>query len=98
MNKKQPSAHDVFVGNWKPTKNDTLSKRLPGFGATMNLLYGDLVCGQGFVDSMNNVISHYQYYLDLMGVGREQSGDNLDCAEQVAFNPTVAPTQPAATS
>ncbi|KAF3331228.1 chitinase-like protein 1 [Carex littledalei] len=98
LNKKQPSAHDVFVGNWKPTKNDTLSKRLPGFGATMNLLYGDLVCGQGFVDSMNNVISHYQYYLDLMGVGREQSGDNLDCAEQVAFNPTVAPTQPAATS
>ncbi|KAF3326255.1 chitinase-like protein 1 [Carex littledalei] len=95
MNKKQPSAHDVFVGNWKPTKNDTLSKRLPGFGATMNILYGDLVCGQGFVDSMNNIISHYQYYLDLMGVGREQSGDNLDCAEQLAFNPTVAPTQSA---
>ena len=91
MKKKQPSAHDVFVGNWKPTKNDTDSKRFPGFGATMNILYGDLVCGQGFVDSMNTIISHYQYYLDLMGVGREQSGDNLDCAEQAAFNPTPAP-------
>ncbi|CAA7407469.1 unnamed protein product [Spirodela intermedia] len=88
MKKKQPSAHDVFVGNWKPTKNDTLSNRLPGFGATMNILYGDLACGQGFVDSMNNVISHYQQYLDLMGVGRQFSGDNLDCAEQLAFNPT----------
>jgi hypothetical protein len=95
MKKKQPSAHDVFVGNWKPTKNDTLSQRLPGFGATMNILYGDLVCGQGFVDSMNNIISHYQYYLDLMGISREQSGDNLDCAEQLPFNPTVAPTQSA---
>ncbi|XP_031485937.1 chitinase-like protein 1 [Nymphaea colorata] len=86
--KNQPSPHDVFVGNWKPTKNDTLSKRLPGFGATMNLLYGDQVCGQGFVDSMNNIISHYQYYLDLMGVGRQYSGENLDCAEQVPFNPS----------
>jgi hypothetical protein len=30
-----PSPHDVFVGNWKPTKNDTLSTRVPGFGATI---------------------------------------------------------------
>ncbi|XP_072993218.1 chitinase-like protein 1 [Typha latifolia] len=88
MKKKQPSAHDVLVGNWKPTKNDTLAKRLPGFGSTMNVLYGDLTCGQGSVDSMNNIISHYQYYLDLMGVGRELSGDNLDCAEQEPFNPS----------
>ncbi|ONK81870.1 uncharacterized protein A4U43_C01F33710 [Asparagus officinalis] len=88
MKKKQPSAHDVFVGNWEPTKNDTLSKRLPGFGATMNVLYGDQICGQGFIDDMNNMISHYQYYLDLMGIGRDYSGDNLDCAEQVPFNPS----------
>ncbi|THU70330.1 hypothetical protein C4D60_Mb08t23860 [Musa balbisiana] len=88
MKKKQPSAHDVFVGKWKPTKNDTLAKRLPGFGATMNVLHGDQVCGQGPVDGMNNIISHYQYYLDLMGVGRQFSDDNLDCAEQEAFNPS----------
>ncbi|XP_077212388.1 chitinase-like protein 1 [Tasmannia lanceolata] len=87
---KQPSAHDVFVGNWKPTKNDTLSNRLPGFGTTMNILYGDLVCGQGDVDSMNNIASHYLYYLDLMGIGREAAGPHefLTCAEQVAFNPS----------
>ncbi|KAG0475521.1 hypothetical protein HPP92_015207 [Vanilla planifolia] len=91
MKKKQPSAHDVFVGNWKPTKNDTMAKRLPGFGTTMNVLYGDEVCGQGSIDSMNNIISHYQYYLDLMGVGRQSSGDNPDCAEQEAFNPSYQP-------
>ncbi|KAK9287606.1 hypothetical protein L1049_016041 [Liquidambar formosana] len=90
VKKQQPSAHDVFVGKWKPTKNDTLSKRVPGFGTTMNVLYGDNVCGQGDVDSMNNIVSHYQYYLDLMGVGREEAGphEELSCAEQVAFNPS----------
>jgi hypothetical protein len=85
----QPSAHDVFIGYWKPTKNDTLANRVSGFGATMNVLYGDLVCGQGDNDSMNNTISHYLYYLDLMGVGQEEAGPHevLSCAEQVAFNP-----------
>ncbi|KAL4198017.1 hypothetical protein AMTRI_Chr03g138090 [Amborella trichopoda] len=87
--KNQPSAHDAYVGNWKPTKNDTLSKRLPGLGITMNILYGDQVCGQGSVDSMNNIVSHNLYYLDLMGVGQQYSGENLDCAEQVPFNPSV---------
>ncbi|XP_015087651.1 chitinase-like protein 1 [Solanum pennellii] len=91
MKKGQPSAHDAFVGNWKPTKNDTLSKRVPGFGTTMNILYGDGVCGQGDVDAMNNIVSHYLYYLDLMGVGREEAGPHevLNCAEQKPFNPTA---------
>ncbi|KAJ0093531.1 hypothetical protein Patl1_26218 [Pistacia atlantica] len=90
IKKTQPSSHDAFVGNWKPTKNDTLSKRGANFGTTMNILYGDLVCGQGDIDPMNNIISHYLYYLDLMGVGREEAGPNeeLTCAEQVAFNPS----------
>ncbi len=69
-----PSAHDVFIGYWKPTKNDTLAKRVSWFGATMNVPYGDLVCGQGDNDSMDNIISHYLYYHDLMGVGREEPG------------------------
>lgn len=87
VKKHQPSAHDVFVGKWKPTKNDTLAKRLPGFGTTINILYGNAACGQGEVDSMNNPISHYLHYLDLMGVGREEAGshDVLTCAEQEPF-------------
>ncbi|XWS16670.1 hypothetical protein CRYUN_Cryun34aG0111000 [Craigia yunnanensis] len=93
IKKSQPSAHDIFVGNWKPTKNDTLAERGPTFGSTMNVLYGDFTCGQGDIDPMNTIISHYQYFLDLMGIGREQAGphDGLTCAEQVAFNPTPAP-------
>ncbi|CAL5378049.1 unnamed protein product [Camellia sinensis] len=67
-----------------------MEKRVPGFGTSMNVLYGDNVCGQGDVDSMNNMVSHYLYYLDLMGVGREKAGphDKLSCAEQKAFNPS----------
>ncbi|KAI8566970.1 hypothetical protein RHMOL_Rhmol02G0084500 [Rhododendron molle] len=97
VKKSQPSAHDVFVGNWKPTKNDTAAKRLPGFGTTMNVLYGDNVCGQGDVDSMNNAVSHYLYYLDTMGVGREEAGPHevLSCAEQKAFNPSSSGTDAA---
>ncbi|KAK3014871.1 hypothetical protein RJ639_008260 [Escallonia herrerae] len=89
-----PSAHDAFVGNWKPTKNDTLAKRSPGFGTTMNVLYGDLTCGQGDIDGMNNVVSHYQYYLDLIGVGREEAGPHevLTCAEQVPFTSSPTPS------
>ncbi|AES77898.1 putative glycoside hydrolase, family 19, Lysozyme-like domain-containing protein [Medicago truncatula] len=91
IKKSQPSAHDAFVGNWKPTKNDTMENRVPGFGATMNILYGEGVCGQGDVDSMNNIVSHYLYYLDLLGVGRERAGthDVLTCAEQRPFNPNT---------
>ena len=87
IKKHQPSAHDVFIGYWTPTKNDTLAKRVSGFGATMNVLYGDLVCGKGDNEFMNNIISHYLYYLDLMDVGREAVGphDVLSCAKQVVF-------------
>nr|XP_023895917.1 chitinase-like protein 1 [Quercus suber]POE56838.1 chitinase-like protein 1 [Quercus suber] len=92
IKKHQPSPHDVFLGTWRPTKNDTLAKRVSGFGTAMNVLYGDLVCGQGDNESMNNIISHYRYYLDIMGVGREEAGPQevLCCAKQVAFNPSFS--------
>ncbi|XP_030959646.1 chitinase-like protein 1 [Quercus lobata] len=88
----QPSAHEVFIGTWTPTKSDNLAKRVSGFGATMNVLYGDLICGHGDNESMNNIISHYLYYLDLMGINREEVGPHevLSCAKQVAFNPSIS--------
>ncbi|KAJ6772178.1 CHITINASE-LIKE PROTEIN 1 [Salix koriyanagi] len=43
-------------------------------------------------ESMNNIVSHYLYYLDLMGVGREEAGSHevLSCAEQLPFNQASA--------
>ena len=86
----QPSTHDAFIGLRKPTKNDSLAKHVSGFGATMNVLYRDLICGQGDNGSMKNIISHYLYYLDLMGVGQEEAGPQevVSCADQIAFNPS----------
>ena len=95
IKKSQPSPHEAFIGDWKPTKNDTLGNRVPGFGTTMNILYGDSLCGKGSIDPMNNIVSHFLYYCDLLGLGREEAGPHeiLTCAEQVPFNPTVPPTQ-----
>lgn len=81
----------IVVGSFKPTKNDTLSNRVPGFGCTMNIVYGEWTCGKGDIDDMNTFITHYLYYLDLMGVGREYVGphDVPTCAEQKPLNPST---------
>lgn len=85
----QPSAHNVFIGYLEPTKNDTLANGASGFGATMKVLYGDLVCGQDDNESMNNIISNYLHYLDTMGVAQE-SHEVLSCAKQVVSNPSFS--------
>ncbi|KAL4272937.1 hypothetical protein GQ457_13G014840 [Hibiscus cannabinus] len=88
VKKNQSLAHDVFVANWKPSKNETLAKRVPWFETTMKMLYGDQVCGQG---DMNNMVLQYLYYLDLMGVAREEAGPHevLTCEEQMPL--TMSP-------
>ena len=56
----------------------------------MNVLYGNLICGHGHNESMNNIISDYLYYLDLMSIGQEEAGSHevLNCDKQVAFIPS----------
>ena len=94
IKENQPSAHDVFIGNWKPTENDNLAKRVSGFGTTMNVLYGNLVCGKGNNEkSMNIIIQYYRHYLDRIGANGNEAGPQelLSCADQVPFNiPPVA--------
>nr|ABK23781.1 unknown [Picea sitchensis] len=90
---KQPSAHQVMVGKWVPTKNDTNSLRHPGFGMTINILKGEAECGDGSDDKqMNKRIAHYLYFLDQLDVGRDNAGDNLDCSDQKVLNPSSAST------
>eukprot|EP01018_Ginkgo_biloba_P012364 Gb_10203 [translate_table: standard] len=89
MKAKQPSAHQVMAGKWVPTKNDSDAMRLPGFGMTINILKADAECGQGSDDKkMNDRISHYLHFLDLLDVGRDNAGDNLDCSDQKVLNPS----------
>ncbi|KAK8984895.1 hypothetical protein V6N11_064441 [Hibiscus sabdariffa] len=68
-------------GNWKPTKNDTLGKRVGGFGTTMNVLYGDEVCGKGDSESP---------LLPRPCGSRPGPHDVLTCEEQQPF--TVSPS------
>eukprot|EP00252_Welwitschia_mirabilis_P014873 TRINITY_DN32927_c0_g1_i1.p1 TRINITY_DN32927_c0_g1~~TRINITY_DN32927_c0_g1_i1.p1 ORF type:complete len:327 (+),score=5.53 TRINITY_DN32927_c0_g1_i1:311-1291(+) len=87
---KQPSAHDVMVGKWKPTKNDTLEGRKPGFGMTINILQSDMECGpNGDQKKMGDRVDQYLYFLDLLKVGRDNSGENLYCTDQKPLNPTT---------
>ena len=53
----------------------------------MNVLYGDHTCGKGDIEAMDTIVSHYTYYFDLIGIGREKAG-NTSCAEQMVYNPS----------
>src|SRR5450432_753439 len=41
----KPSCHDIMTGNWHPTAKDSAGSRLPGFGATLNVINGGVECG-----------------------------------------------------
>ncbi len=70
----KPSAHDVMVGNWKPTADDKLKGRSPGFGMTINIINGAIECNHGdSVNGMNDRIGFYQYFLKKLGVNDNNS-------------------------
>jgi predicted chitinase len=73
----KPSAHNVMIGNWKPTVDDTAKGRVPGFGMTINIVNGAVECNKGDnVFSMNDRIGYYQYFLKRLGV----KDDNCVCS------------------
>lgn len=78
LEKNLPSAHDVIVGNQNPTKTQRLSKRVPKFCVTINvLLYKDQVCCQGSDNEAMNISSPtLSITLDLMGIGRDEAWPN----------------------
>lgn len=73
-----PSAHDVMVGNWTPSKSD-ISKGLtqPGFGITIMIINGYL---EGNLDEtdrrINSRIGFYRKITTLMGISIE--GEKLN--------------------
>lgn len=79
--KTRPSPHEVMVGKWVPTKNDTRLNRQPGFGMTINIKASDVECGHGDDPRMLDRISHYLYFLQGY-FGVSDPGKNLDCGLQ----------------
>jgi chitinase len=79
----KPSCHDVMIGAWTPTARDSAAGRVPGFGATTNIINGGLECGSGAIKAQEaDRIGYYQRYASLFGV---TVGDNLSCENQKDF-------------
>lgn len=79
----KPSCHDIMVGKWIPTTNDTLKGRMPGFGATVNVINGGVECGRG--NSLSKTQYRYDYYLYFCKYLQVPPGENISCADQKPF-------------
>ncbi|XWS42213.1 hypothetical protein CRYUN_Cryun17cG0148900 [Craigia yunnanensis] len=38
----KPSFHDVIIGQWNPSADDTAADRLPGYGVITNIINGGI--------------------------------------------------------
>ncbi|KAI9124329.1 hypothetical protein K1719_005629 [Acacia pycnantha] len=78
-----PSCHDVMTGIWTPSAADRAAGRLPGYGATTNIISGGLECGRGKKDPrVEDRIGFYKRYCNLLAIGY---GSNLDCYSMKPF-------------
>ena len=79
----KPSCHDIMVGTWKPTAIDLQKGRIPGFGATVNVINGGVECGSG--NDMEKTSYRYQYYLYFCRYFKVSPGNNISCSNQKPF-------------
>lgn len=79
----KPSCHDIMTGNWKPTANDLQKGRIPGFGATVNVINGGVECGNG--TELEKTGYRYKYYLYFCQYFHVSPGDNISCSNQKPF-------------
>ncbi|MDD4970519.1 MAG: chitinase [Paludibacter sp.] len=79
----KPSCHDIMSGSWKPNANDLLKGRVPGFGATVNVINGGVECGNG--TDLQKTSYRYNYYLYFCKYFNVTPGDNITCTNQRPF-------------
>jgi len=79
----KPSCHEIMTGTWKPTANDLQKGRVPGFGATVNVINGGVECGTG--KELKKTGYRYQYYLYFCKYFNVSPGENIDCNNQRPF-------------
>ncbi len=79
----KPSCHDIMTGRWTPTADDIQKGRLPGFGATVNVINGGVECGTGADSSKTKY--RYQYYQYFCNYFHVSPGDNISCSSQKPF-------------
>lgn len=79
----KPSCHDIMAGKWQPTAIDSAGGRLPGFGATVNVINGGVECGSETILPKTNY--RYQYYLYFCNYFHVAPGGNTNCTNQKPF-------------
>jgi hypothetical protein len=79
----KPSCHDIMSGKWIPTDNDLLKGRVPGFGATVNVINGGVECGTG--SDMEKTSYRYRYYQYFCNYFQVLPGENIRCSDQKPF-------------
>jgi hypothetical protein len=79
----KPSCHDIMTGRWHPNAGDSAKGRLPGFGATLNVINGGVECGRGPVREETSY--RYQYYRYFCNYFHVTPGDHVECADQKPF-------------
>jgi hypothetical protein len=79
----KPSCHDIMVDKWKPDDNDIQKNRLPGFGATVNVINGGVECGNG--TTLDKTAYRYKYYLFFCNYFHVSPGENINCSNQKPF-------------
>lgn len=79
----KPSCHEIMEGQWIPTENDLQNGRLPGFGATVNVINGGVECGSG--SDLEKTKYRYQYYNYFCTYFQVSPGENISCTNQKPF-------------
>ena len=79
----KPSCHDIMAGVWEPTAEDIAANRLPGFGATINVINGGLEAGRPNDSRVLDRIGFFERYTQMLGV---DTGQNVDCFDQDPWN------------
>lgn len=79
----KPSCHDIMIDKWIPTSNDTLKGRMPGFGATVNVINGGVECGSG--STLAKTQYRYDYYKYFCNYFKVSPGENISCANEKPF-------------
>ncbi len=79
----KPSCHDIMVGKWIPTKDDIQKGRVPGFGATVNVINGGIECGNPV--EQERTLYRYKYFQFFCNYFHVPPGENISCKTQKPF-------------
>ena len=80
----KPSCHDVMVGKWVPTAQDTAANRVPGFGMTVNIINGGVECNSRSapMEKVVHRVGHLKKFATIIGV---DPGENLYCTTMQSY-------------